>query len=206
MDISPVVRKALDAFPGPITFVAEPPPKWLTPVASLTAAACLLLIFLASHLLLAGTYPLGHWRTLRLILDVGVGVLGTILSVASAVIGLTNIFMPGFLRLDESGFIVRSILRTRVFTWDQVSDFSASSPQGSALVVFTAAKPYLSMAEKFYRGPIAGRNGYLPDEYGFSARDLSQLMTIWQQLALRPRAPNVPNEPAERKRAVSRTN
>ena len=180
MDISPVVRKALDAFPGPITFVAEPPPKWLTPVASLMTAACLLLIFLASHLLLAGTYPLGHWRTLRLILDVGVGVLGTIFSVAGAVTGLMNTFTRGFLRLDESGFIVRSILRTRVFTWDQVSDFITNSPQGSRRVIFRTDA-----------GKIGERIGVLPDLYGFPARDLLQLMIMWQQLASKSRVTNL---------------
>lgn len=183
MDISPVVIKSLGNFPGPITFVESPAKWWLiTPAALLIAAGLLFLVVRDFH------QP--HVRVL-IFLKMVRGIVGATFFGFAAAFGATIILSPPSLRLDESGFTFTTLFRSRVFTWDQVSDFSTSSTQGSALVVFTATRRYLGMMEKFYGGPIAGRNGYLPNSYGFSARDLSQLMTMWQRMASRPRAANV---------------
>src|SRR5690242_6939062 len=162
MDIFPDVKKAIDQFPGPITFLFYPPPKWMTPAALFMTVVCLFVIFRAP-------YSVRHWHTIRVIMGIGTGIFGTIFFGANAVLGLLAIFKPAasFLRLDESGFVVRNFLQTRVFSWDQVSSFKTDSTRGSRLV-FTAG----------------GQAGILSDRYGFSGRDLLQLMTLWQKRSL----------------------
>src|SRR5579871_1178058 len=185
MDISPVVRQALDAFPGPITFV-EPSGKWwlITPAALLVTAG---LLFLVVH-----DFCLPHIG-LRIVIKSVRAIAGAVFFGFVAIYGATIILSPPSLRLDQSGFTFTTLFRSRVFTWDQVSDFGTSSTRNYALVVFTAAKPYRSMLEKF-DGQMGGRNSCLPDAYGFAVRDLLQLMTTWQELALRRQAADVRTE------------
>jgi hypothetical protein len=104
--------------------------------------------------------------------------------------GVTIIINPAAssLRLGKAGFEFSNVLRRGSFTWDQVSDFSTASTRGYPVVIFR--KPHISMLEKINTSLIGGRNGFLPDTYGFSAGDLLQLMTMWQELALKQRAPS----------------
>jgi len=180
MHSSPEVRETIAKFPGPVTLVASRAKWWFMTLLALLLTAGGLFMTVAGLRL--------HDPNIRILIGIGAGIVGTIFFGAGTVMGVTIILNPAasFLRLDKSGFEFSNMTRRGTFTWDQVSDFNIYSGRGSRVVMFRAASLHQSLLKKINTGLTGGRNGFLPDTYGLSADDLIQLMTMWQEMALKP--------------------
>jgi hypothetical protein len=166
---------AIAKFPGPITLVPSRAELWLMIFGSGLMIAASIFVTIIS---VSNSHPDAS-------IGVAFGIVGTVFfgaGTAAAVIAL----QPGAssLRLYESCFEVTHFYRTERFSWDQVSDFAVWRDRFVSIVVFRAAQPYLSVFRKMGADMCGGRNGWLPDTYGFSAHDLARLMTAWQHLAI----------------------
>jgi hypothetical protein len=86
------------------------------------------------------------------------------------------------LRLDKDGFEVIGLFRKQ-YRWSEVSDFGLLSYRGPVCVVFKTTEPCRNIHEMIISFFTGGRNQWLPDTYGFTYRDLAQLMKTWQSSA-----------------------
>ena len=114
-------------------------------------------------------------------LGVGVSVLCTLF------FGLCTVFAAialrrSALRLDENGFQVTALHR-RQYRWSEVSDFDVFSYRGNTSIVFKSATPNRNIFARINTVFADGRDGRLPDTYGFRAGELVQLMKAWQNSA-----------------------
>jgi len=114
-----------------------------------------------------------------------IGLFGSIVFAAMTLIGI-SVLLPGSnsLRLDRESFICTRFYRAKAYPWSEVSDFGVWIGRRGNLVVFQMAKPRLTALEKINQA-ISGRNGFLPDTYGWQPEDLVQLMIEWRKLATR---------------------
>jgi hypothetical protein len=164
------VEDIVKRFPGPITLVPSRVKWWIVTIlgAGMTSGS-----------IFAGLYALSQFRVgvEGAGIGLGIGILGTAFFGLGVVVGMINLLPAGSsLRLDENGFEVIGPLRKQIFRWGEVSDFDVFNGRATSVVVFNAAKPRLTILEKFGAALTGGRNGTLPDTYGSASRDLAQLM------------------------------
>jgi hypothetical protein len=91
----------------------------------------------------------------------------------------------GALTLDDRGFEVKNLFRRQRISWQSATSFEARAipPSATRMVIFD----YIDAKDRAISKLatiIAGRNGALPDTYGFSADDLASLMTRWRDKAM----------------------
>jgi hypothetical protein len=91
----------------------------------------------------------------------------------------------GALTLDGRGFEVKNLFRCQRISWQSAMGFQARAipPSIARMVIFDSIDVKDRMIAKLATA-IAGRNGALPDTYGFSAEDLASLMARWRDKAL----------------------
>jgi hypothetical protein len=179
-DVDNKIGDIVTRFPGPITLAPATINSWIL-------------------ILLGGVMTAGSIFTILICLSdsspaasigVAIGILGMVFFGAGIVIGMACL-RPGAisLKLDEIGFEVTHPFRKRAYRWSDVSDFGVSSGyRRSGHVIFKEAKPSLTISERIRAALQAGRNGDLPDTYGFAGDDLAYLMTAWQNLATKRKA------------------
>ncbi|GAN46375.1 hypothetical protein [Methylobacterium radiotolerans] len=93
------------------------------------------------------------------------------------------------LQLDETGFTVVQLGRSRRARWHDVSEFAAVAAAGSGqrLVTFDDASAVTTRLGAMNRRLI-GRNAALPDNYGLDPDTLATLLTAWRKRALQTEA------------------
>ena len=161
----------IQRFPGPI--VLSPTPQkgvwWLLTLGSGAMATVSVIVILAA---------LTNWQ-LRPAL--GFGILGLLFFGTGVIVG-TVLLRPnsGSLSLSADGFEVTYLYRKRFYYWEQVNDFAIYSSKGRENIVFRTAKPYFGFLDRLNAGLTGGRNGWLPDTYGYEASDLASLLIAWQ--------------------------
>jgi hypothetical protein len=152
-------------FPGPVTLYPSRR-KW-----ALVLAGCGL--FAAGGIwMIAGNAPWG-WFVLIVFL------------IGAIVAAVALLPWAGALTLDGNGFVMTSLFRTQRIQWQDAEGFEAQviPPALIKFVVFDQISATGRAISKF-NATIAGRNGALPDTYGFSADDLASLMRQWRARAL----------------------
>jgi hypothetical protein len=177
MRIAGMTKAAMDLianFPGPVTLTPSRV-KWS-------------LMLLASGLMVTGSVWV-TWLSLSssnpdASIALTFGIVGTVFFGVGGIVGILAL-QPGAcsLNLNEAGFEVTNLYWTRAFFWEQVSDFATFSGRATQWVVFRSVKPYLGFWEKIGADFAGGRNGGLPDTYGFSAAELAHILSTWQRLA-----------------------
>ena len=141
-------------FPGPVTLVPSRVKWWLMLLGSgLMVTASIWVIYVG----LASSKPDAS-------IALTLGIIGTVFFGAGGVMSVLAL-QPGAcsLSLNDAGFEVTNLYRTRAFFWEQVSDFATFSGRATQWVVFRSAKPYLGFWEKIGADFAGGRNGGLPD-------------------------------------------
>lgn len=162
-----VIRK----FPGPI--VLSPTPMkglwWFLMLGSAAMATASVIVIWAAL------------SNLNLRPALGFGILGLLFFAIGAIVGAI-LLRPnsGSLSLSATGFEVTYLYRKRFYYWEQVDDFAVYSSKGVEHVVFRTAKPYFGIWDKLNAGLTGGRNGWLPDTYGYEASDFLRLLIAWQ--------------------------
>ncbi|WCS25490.1 hypothetical protein LOK46_01210 [Methylobacterium sp. NMS14P] len=93
------------------------------------------------------------------------------------------------LRLDETGFTVVQLGRSRRVRWRDVSEFEpvTAAGAGQRLVTFDDASADDTRLAALNRRLI-GRNAALPDGYGLDPDTLATLLTAWRKRALQTEA------------------
>jgi len=105
--------------------------------------------------------------------------------VAGALLCALNL-LPGrtYLLLTREGFTVRTLFKTRAYSWREVESFGAFSHRGVTLVVFTLSREgRLRFPESGFgklNKAVSGGDHGLPDTYGIGADELVQLMNRWK--------------------------
>lgn len=82
------------------------------------------------------------------------------------------------LRLDASGFEVRSLFRAKAYRWSDIESFGVARIGGTVSVVFTRRPTGSSPPAMGFR--LSRADGALPDRYGMSAEELSLLLEAWR--------------------------
>lgn len=82
------------------------------------------------------------------------------------------------LRLDASGFEVRSLFRSKTYLWSEIESFGVARIGGTVTVVFTRRSTGASPPPMRFR--LSRADGALPDRYGRSAEDLAVLLEAWR--------------------------
>ncbi len=82
------------------------------------------------------------------------------------------------LRLDTTGFEVRSLFRTKTYLWTDIESFGVARIGGTVTVVFTRRQTDSSPPATRFR--LSRADGALPDRYGQSAEELSLLLEAWR--------------------------
>jgi hypothetical protein len=92
----------------------------------------------------------------------------------------------GSLTLEGNSFEIKNLFRRQRVRWQDATGFKAAviPPSRTKLVVFDdlGAKDRHRIIS-ILNAMIVGRNGALPDTYGFSADDLAYLMSQWRERA-----------------------
>ncbi|MHC1950769.1 hypothetical protein IF803_41560 [Bradyrhizobium sp. UFLA06-06] len=181
-EVSAEPSDIIERFPGPIVLVPSRV-KWLlmTLGSGLMTASGVFVIWIALSRS-PGNAGIG----------LAMGIAGVLFFGTAGIVSILAL-QPGAcsLSLNQAGFEVTNLYRTRAFYWAQVSDFGVYSTRRRQMVVFRSAKPVFSFLEQSNAWLTGGRNCALPDTYGFSATDLVRLLVAWQDLAMtRPTASN----------------
>jgi hypothetical protein len=95
------------------------------------------------------------------------------------------------LRLEGDGFRIKQPWKWRFVLWRDASEFGIGSTAiieqvegGWSTVVTYDDKNVGQSKSSWFNRSIVGRNSYLPDTYGLSAKDLQTLMNGWRERAL----------------------
>jgi hypothetical protein len=162
------IEAMLMQFPGPITLYPSRR-KW-----ALILVSCGLFTVSGIWMVERET-PMG-WPVLVFFL------LGAIVAATALLPG------AGGLTLDSRGFEIKNLFRRDRLSWQGVTDFEVGviPPAGiKSSVIFDYIDAKDRAISKLATA-IAGRNGALPDTYGFSADDLAYLMMRWRERAMAP--------------------
>ena len=91
----------------------------------------------------------------------------------------------GGLTLDSRGFEIKNLFRRDRMSWQGVTGLEVGviPPAGIKSVIFDYIDAKDRAISKLATA-LAGRNGALPDTYGFSADDLACLMRRWRERAM----------------------
>jgi hypothetical protein len=155
----------LAAFPGPVTLYPSRK-KWLVLLAASIAFTAAGIGMIREHVSMG--WPVA--------LFFGAGILVSLV-----------VLLPGAsgLKLDRNGFEITSMFRRTFVAWPAATGFEARTipPSSQMMVVFDdAAARGRTMAK--LSTSLVGRNGGLPDTYGFRPEELAALMTQWRERAV----------------------
>jgi hypothetical protein len=166
------VKDLVTKFPGPIILFPSRMQLWILIVLGVGMTIASIFVSVYVYQFRAGIKGAG--------LGIGMGILGTVFFGLGTVVGVISL-QPGsnWLRLNESGFEVTRLFRTKVFRWSEVSNFGIWSLKGGSCVVFKMSNAPINIWDNY--------NAWLPDTYGLDAGDLVQLMSAWRNLAMNGR-------------------
>jgi hypothetical protein len=170
-DVSAVMTK----FPGPVTLYAGKRILWTVCSVFVVIEFGLLKGFFAH-----GELPLAGW--------IAVAFFGLFLAITVYGILNRNVFA---LTLDRGGFRINFIFGGRRCSWKEVGDFATWTTRRFAVATYNdrgLAKSFFQRLMCRYRRMRYNRDTALPDTYGFDAKRLAQLMSLWQQRALADQA------------------
>ncbi len=167
--MSDPVSAILLRFPGPVTLHASRR-KWAVILLGAAVALAMPIYFLRSE------HMTGWYEKLMVLTAIAFLALGGLVAIVA--------MLPGaaYIKIDREGFEVANLFRRTRIAWRDAANFQASP--GLGLVVFDYALQKDGMFRRMTTS-MAGRNGGLPDTYGFAPADLADLMTQWRARALK---------------------
>jgi len=116
---------------------------------------------------------------------VAVGLAGACIA---TMIGLYGLFVPAAwsLRLDEVGFCLQVLWRSKSYKWSEVSSFSVQAlprrlriSKGETHICFNVASDARTTASTMNRALLGFNHGFL-NRYGVSSNDLVALLNEWR--------------------------
>ena len=91
-----------------------------------------------------------------------------------------------YLRLTPDGFESRSLFRSSLTRWADVSSFEVGLVGANKMVVFNYAPSYRRSAKaRAFASMLSGFEAAIPDTYGHTVGDLAALLNEWRARAMR---------------------
>jgi Bacterial PH domain len=98
-------------------------------------------------------------------------------------VSLLLMFLPSFahLRLDEEGFEVGSIFRSRKYRWSDVVDFRIESIPGANMIAIIFHPEYKQQPGRTVASTLSGIDAAIPDQYNATLEQILEALTDWRQ-------------------------